>query len=106
MGYKNTTQKGSVRYIIFKEKNQWFGVALEFNIVEAGDDPQEVAFLLFEAIEGYVESARKIKGQKDYSYLNQKAEKEYESLWNKLQGRKPIPSPYQKVDLFGTKVLT
>ena len=46
MEYKNTLQKGSVRYIILKEGTEWIGVALDFNIVEVGDDPREVIFLL------------------------------------------------------------
>ena len=31
---KNTLERGSVRYIIFNEDNTWYGVGLEFNIVE------------------------------------------------------------------------
>ncbi len=42
----NTHRSGSVRSIIFREKGEWFGVALEFNIVEAGDSPEEVMMLL------------------------------------------------------------
>ena len=32
MEYKNTLQKGSVRYIILKEGTEWIGVALDFNM--------------------------------------------------------------------------
>jgi hypothetical protein len=102
--YKNTPKRGSVRYIVFKERQKWVGVALEFNIVEVGDDAQEVTFLLFEAIQGYVESLRKIKGLRDFSSLNQKPDKEYENLWKLAKSEKPIPSPFQ-VDLVGRKVL-
>ncbi len=90
----NTLQKGTVRTIIFKEADTWYGVALEFNIVESGDDFDVVMFNLHEAICGYVESQRKIKGAR-YFPLNQKPAKEYEELWNNLQNKKPIPSPYQ-----------
>ncbi len=86
MKCKNTLQKGSVRYIVFKEGNTWYGVALEFNIVESGDDPKAVLFMLFEAISGYVESARRIKARPHI--LNQKAEQEYEDLWDNLKERK------------------
>ena len=48
----NTYQKGSIRTIIFKDKDIWVGVALEFNIVETGDDPREVFLMLDEAIRG------------------------------------------------------
>jgi predicted RNase H-like HicB family nuclease len=79
MGFLNTSQKGSVRSIIFKEKGVWFGVALEFNIVEAGTSPQEVSVLLDEAIQGYVEAAHKTKHS--LRVLNQNVDPEYESLW-------------------------
>lgn len=78
--FKNTLQKGSVRYVVFREDDCWYAAALEFNIVESGDDPREVLNLLFEAIAGYLESARKIKARP--FILNQVIDKEYESLWN------------------------
>lgn len=86
MKYKNTLKRGSVRYIIFREKNTWYGVALEFNIVEDGDNPLEVMASLFQAIQGYVETARKLKMRP--MPLNQKPDKEYQKLWNKLEKRK------------------
>ena len=61
--YKNTLQKGLVRYVVFKENDIWYAAGLEFNIVESGDTPQEAILLLFEAIFGYVESAKKIKSK-------------------------------------------
>lgn len=87
MNYKNTLNSGSVRYIIFKEDNVWYGVALEFNIVEEGDNPEEVMALLFQAIRGYVETARKLKMRPNP--LNQIPDKEYQDLWEKLEGKKP-----------------
>ena len=86
MKYKNTLKNGLVRYIVFKEGEKWYAVALEFNIIEEGDDPREVLLLLFEAIQGYVESARKIKARPQI--LNQKSDREYEDLWSLLQRRK------------------
>jgi hypothetical protein len=86
MKYKNTLNRGSVRYIIFRENNIWYGVALEFNIVEEGDNPVEVMASLFEAIRGYVETARKVKLRPHP--LNQKSDLEYEELWNKLASKK------------------
>lgn len=90
---KNTLQKGSVRNIIFREGNMWFGVALEFNIVESGDDPREVMIMLDEAIKGYVESAQKSKLRPHI--LNQETDPEYEKLWKLLESNKQIPTPYQ-----------
>lgn len=75
----NTLQKGSVRYIVFRERNCWYAAGLEFNIVESGDTPQEALFLLFEALQGYVEAARKYKARP--IILNQKTDAEYETMW-------------------------
>ncbi len=89
----NTTQEGTVRSIIFKDGDTWYGVALEFNIVESGDDPDVVQFNLSEAIQGYVESQKKIKGSR-VAPLNQKPQKEYEDMWKNIHSSKPSPSPY------------
>ena len=88
----NTPRKGKVRTIIFKEGDTWYGVALEFNIVEEGDSFDVVNFNLQEAIRGYVQSQRKIKGAR-VSPLNQKSDIEYEKMWNNLVADKPVPSP-------------
>ena len=93
MKYRNTLQKGSVRNIIFREGKKWFGVALEFNIVETGDDAQEVMILLEEAVRGYLASAR--KGKLNPIILNQKSDQEYEKLWHGKDDPKLIPSPIQ-----------
>ena len=98
MKYKNTLQKGSVRYIIFKEADTWYGVALEFNIVEEGDNPLKVMASLFEAIQGYVETARKLKMRP--IPLNQKSDKEYEQLWDKLEEAKK-PLKLEEIFTFG-----
>jgi len=97
MKYRNTLQKGSVRYIVFKEGAKWYGVALEFNIVEVGDDPDGVLFSLFEAIRGYVNSARKIKARPHI--LNQEPDKEYEKLWDDAQMKNRPTRPAKKQSL-------
>lgn len=76
----NTLQKGSVRYIVFKDRQSWYAVGLEFNIVENGSSPEEARLLLFEALQGYIESARKAKLRP--MVLNQKADHEYEKMWS------------------------
>ncbi|MBI3420745.1 MAG: hypothetical protein HY006_01655 [Candidatus Sungbacteria bacterium] len=80
--------KGSVRYIVFQDKgdNAWYAAALEFNIVESGDDPRQALFGLFEAIRGYAASARNIKTRLDI--LNQKPDPEYEKMWNAVEEAK------------------
>lgn len=80
MAFKNTLRNGQVRNVIFQEKGFFYGAALEFNIVEQGDSPQEVMLLLDDAIRGYVESAQKNK--LSISVLNQDIDPEYEALWN------------------------
>jgi predicted RNase H-like HicB family nuclease len=89
----NTANKGSVRCVIFEDDGVWYGVGLEFNIVESGDDAEVVRFNLDEAIHGYVESQKKIKGSR-VSPLNQKTDKEYEDMWSNLNSKSPKPSPY------------
>ncbi|MGQ9638819.1 MAG: hypothetical protein ACUVT6_13675 [Thermodesulfobacteriota bacterium] len=102
MKYKNTLQKGSVRFIIFKEGETWYGTCLEFNITETGDTPQEAFLLISEAVEGYLESARKIKARPHI--LNQRPEREYEEMWEALQKRREIPA--KKVFSFGNLSIT
>ncbi len=98
MENENTFENGSVRHIIFKEGDIWYGVALEFNIVEEGDDPVAVMASLFEAIQGYIETAQK---HRISAPLNQKPDKTYQDLWEKIAGRDiskyegvPLPPVY------------
>ena len=102
--FTNTANKGFVRYIVFKEENEWYAVGLEFNIVVSADTADLALFELFDAIQGYVESFRKLRGARPHA-LNQKTDPEYESLWNELQrSNRPIKSPYF-VYAFGEKSL-
>lgn len=95
----NTPTKGKFRYIVFRDGDAWYAVALEFNIVESNDDPK-LAFLgLLEAVSGYIQSMKKIKGAR-FGALNQKPDSEYEKLWSILSSPKPIKSPF-KVDMHG-----
>lgn len=92
--FRNTAQKGSVRCIVFKERKVWYAVALEFNIVEYAEDPQVALGRLVDAMTGYLESFKSIKGARP-DCLNQTPEPEYEEMWNKLESGKPVKSPYQ-----------
>ena len=92
---KNTLKNGSVRVLIFKDKKDWVGAVLELNIVETGDDPQVLLHSLEEAIQGYVECAR--KERLDTSVLNQKPDPLFERMWRDFTTRKykrPMPSIY------------
>ena len=86
MKYKNTIQKGSVRILVFREKDTWYAIGLEFNIVESGDNPREAMLLLLEALQGYAESAKKVKARPHV--LNQKSDSEYEEMWEESENEK------------------
>lgn len=86
MKYKNTLQRGSIRIIVFREEDTWYAVGLEFNIVESGDTPREAMVLLLEAIQGYLESAKKIKARPPI--LNQKPDSEYQEIWEESESEK------------------
>ena|ERR1700754_1106724 len=95
----NTPEKGSVRYIVFKDKETWYAAGLEFNIVEAGEDPRVALDNLFDAMQGYVESLRKVKGVR-ISPLNQNPDPEYEKLWTAVTATKNVKSPFP-VSMYG-----
>ncbi|MHB8710186.1 MAG: hypothetical protein ACYC6X_01375 [Minisyncoccota bacterium] len=95
----NTPHKGHVRYIVFKDGAVWYAAGLEFNIVESADDPRIALMNLFDAMQGYVESSKKVKGAR-ISPLNQKTDKEYENLWSIVTAPKKIKSPY-RISTFG-----
>ena len=95
----NTSDKGTFRHIVFKDGDTWYAVALEFNIVESSDDPKLAYFNLLQAVSGYVQSAKKIKGSR-FQSLNQISDPEYEKLWANIHSLKPIKSPYV-IDMYG-----
>lgn len=85
---ENTTQKGAFRWIVFKKRGEWIATALEFNIVQVGDDPNVVFFEMQEAARGYIEATQKLKGfrpQVVNPVFNQKPDEEYERLWNEAR---------------------
>jgi predicted RNase H-like HicB family nuclease len=101
--FKNTPMSGQVRTLIYEEGGDWYGVALEFNIVEVGDSPQEVMVMLSEAIDGYIETASKKK--LSIGVLNQKVNELYDMLWqagedNKTQKQKVYSTGLQPINSF------
>ena len=95
----NTNQKGQVRYIVFKEDDTWYAAGLEFNIVESGDNARVAMMNLFDALTGYVESSKKVRGSR-LAPLNQVADSEYEKMWKNLHAPKPVKSPFE-ISTFG-----
>lgn len=107
---ENTIKKGTYRWIVFKKGVAWVAAALEFNIVQVGDDPSLVYLELQEAVKGYLEAAQKIKGFREKTVtpiLNQKPDEEYEALWNQVQStaQKPAMALPKNVFGFGTRNL-
>lgn len=94
MKFKNTSQKGSVRFLIFRDGESYFGVALEFNVTVEAANPQEAFLFLTEAASGYLEAARKVKVRP--IVLNQKTAPEYEKMWQEYQDRK-LKEKYENV---------
>ena len=92
----NTVQKGSVRCMVFKDGNTWYAVALEFNIVEEGDNPTELMSSIIEAAQGHLEVVRKLNLPDDL--LNRHAPKGYWDRYYKAVGEikknKRVTSPY------------
>lgn len=76
--------------MVFREREEggdtWYAAALDFNIVESGDTPDEVLFMLFDAMRGYVESAKKSKARPHI--LNQIPDKEYKKIWDAFLDKK------------------
>lgn len=100
----NTLKSGRVRTIVFKEGDTWYGVALEFNIVVEANDKEVAHFNLQEAIRGYVDSLKKVKGFRagtETQTLNQLADEEYEKMWDSLQSNQSVPSPIEQVGYYG-----
>lgn len=95
----NTIRSGTYRWIIFREGDMWFGVALEFNLVVEGGDPRLVELELQEAVLGYLESVKKLesgfRSQQTTGILNQKPDPEYEEKWRK--GYQPHADPASSV---------
>ena len=99
----NTPTKGTFRHIVFKDGDTWYAVALEFNIVESSDDPKLAFFNLLQAVSGYIESSKKIKGSR-FQSLNQQPDQEYEKLWSNLHSSKPVKSPYL-INMYGVSTV-
>ncbi len=94
MKHKNTLKKGSVRFLIFRDGESYFGVALEFNVIVEASNPQEAFIFLNEAALGYLEAAKKAKLRPNV--LNQKSDAEYEKMWQANQDMK-LKEKYERV---------
>ena len=103
---KNTPQQGNVRVMVFKDiaEKQWYGTVLEFNITVTGKNSMEALLNLQQAMDAYVEASSSIKGTQGYPFLNQEPLAEYLDLWNQVEEKRQVPSPYQ-VDFHARQTL-
>lgn len=83
---KNTPDRGIVRYIIFREDDTWYGVALEFNLVVDAESKFDAYKKLDDAVKSYVNAVRISKLRNNV--LNQDTSSEYSKLWKDLENGK------------------
>ena len=90
-----TKTHDTIRYIVFKEEDTWYAVALELGIVVDGGDPEVALFSLFDAISGVLEIENKpeFKGKR---FHTPEVDPEYEAIWNQgAEGKGAVKSPLQ-----------
>jgi len=74
-------EKLTLRFFIYPEKDHYVGVCLDLNIVEEGDDLDELKASINEAAEGYVQLMREGKLNKE-QLMKMSAPKRY---WDKYK---------------------
>lgn len=50
----NTKEQGSLRFLVYKDGDEFCGVCLEFNLIEYGDNPDELLESLKEGAESLI----------------------------------------------------
>jgi len=103
MSERNALKKDTARFIIFREDDEWYGIALEFGVVVTENTPEAVYASLATASKGYLDSVKEgnLRPFRAKPLLNKDANSEYEQLWGNFQEKKDIPSPI-KISLVGT----
>jgi hypothetical protein len=71
----NTKKFGKLRFVVYKEKNQFVGVCLELDEIVIENSIEKAANRIFEASKGYVETV--IKENLSDELLNQRAPIKY-----------------------------
>ncbi|MDO8659461.1 MAG: hypothetical protein Q7K54_02560 [Candidatus Parcubacteria bacterium] len=93
---KNTKDKGTVEFLVYKEGKTFVGVCLTFDIVEEGNNPEKLMESIQEAAQGHLKVVRTQNMSDDL--LNRHAPKEYWDIYYKvigdIQSKKSIKSPY------------
>jgi len=93
---KNTKEKGTIEFLVYKEGKTFVGVCLTFDIVEEGSNLEKLMESIQEAAQGHLKVVR-AKNMPD-DLLNRYAPKEYWDIYYKvieeIKSKKPIKSPY------------
>lgn len=91
----NTFNKGQVRVVVYKERDNevWYATALELNLTVDSDNKSSVVLELEQAVVDYIQSAQEIG---DVTLLNQTPDPEILELWEKRMNNQTdsIESPY------------
>ena len=90
----NTFEKGRVRTLVFNDGGNWYGVALEFNLVIDASTQEEATAMLQSCIRDYLSVAVETD---NLDAINQTPDPEYLKLWKaehssprRFKIRKPI----------------
>ncbi len=93
---KNTKEKGTIEFLVYKEGKTFIGVCLTFDIIEEGSNPEKLMESIQEAAQGHLKVVRAENMSDDL--LNRYAPKEYWDIYYKaieeIKSNKPIKSPY------------
>ncbi|MEI7709701.1 MAG: hypothetical protein WCI76_03225 [bacterium] len=93
---KNTKDKGTVEFLVYKEGETFVGVCLTFDIIEEGSNPEKLMESIQEAARGHLKVVRANNMSDDL--LNRYAPKEYWEIYYKvigdIQSKKSVKSPY------------
>jgi len=93
---KNTKDRGTMEFLVYKEGKTFVGVCLTFDIVEEGNNPEKLMESIQEAAQGHLKVVREANMSDDL--LNRHAPKEYWDVYYKaieeIKSNKPVKSPY------------
>lgn len=93
---KNTKEKGTIEFLVYKKGKTFIGVCLTFDIVEESDNPEKLMESIQKAAQGHLKVVRE-KNMSD-DLLNRYAPKEYWDIYYKaiedIKGKRSIKSPY------------
>lgn len=97
----NTRKSGLLHFLLYKKKNEYVAVCLNFDLVEYGQNPEKLKNSIYEAAASYLKAVRKKKLSDEY--LNLPVKKKYLNILAKIRTdeifRKMATKKAQKQDL-------